>query len=126
MWVPSCYLTGLKDLAHAAYGPMSGAIMETAVLSEIFKTLVHRGVEPQLYFWRTSIGAEVDIVVEHENKLVSVEVKSSSTPVPAMAASLRTFPDDLGKKALPGYLIHAGDISLPLSANVMAIPFALL
>ena len=51
----SCYLAGLKDPAHAASGPMGGAIMETAVLSEIFKTLTHRGIDPQIYFgepWR--------------------------------------------------------------------------
>ena len=38
-----CYLAGLKDARHAASGPMGGAIMETAVLSEIVKALVSRG-----------------------------------------------------------------------------------
>ena len=59
-----CYLAGLKDPAHAASGPMGSAIMETAVLSEIFKTLTHRGIDPQIYFWRTLAGTEVDFVVE--------------------------------------------------------------
>jgi hypothetical protein len=42
---------------------MGGAIFETAVLSEIIKTIRHRGQDPQVYFWRTAAGAEVDIVV---------------------------------------------------------------
>ncbi|MCY4036311.1 MAG: ATP-binding protein, partial [bacterium] len=38
-----CHLVGLKDPAHAAAGPMGGAILETAGLSEILKTRTHRG-----------------------------------------------------------------------------------
>jgi uncharacterized protein len=51
-----CYLTGLKDPSHAASGPMGGAIMETAVLSEIIKATTHNGIDPQVYFWRTTAG----------------------------------------------------------------------
>ena len=119
-----CYLTGLKDPEHAASGPMGGPIMETAVLAEIVKALTHRGIDPRVYFWRTSAGAEVDIVVEADGKLVPIEVKLSATPRPAMAASIETFRGDFGKSALPGYVIHAGDIRLPLGAGVTALPFS--
>jgi len=118
-----CYLTGLKDPGHAASGPMGGPIMETAVLSEIVKTLTHRGLEPQVYFWRTSAGTEVDIVVEVSGKLVPIEVKLSATPRPAMASSIRTFRADFGDTALPGYVVHPGDIRLPLGSDVTACPF---
>jgi predicted AAA+ superfamily ATPase len=119
-----CYLTGLKDPEHAAAGPMGGAIMETAVLSEVLKTLLHRGIEPKVYFWRTSTGREVDIVVEADGKLVPIEVKLSATPKPAMAAGIRSFNDDLGGKAAPGYVVHPGDIRMPLGGGVTAAPFA--
>jgi hypothetical protein len=69
-----CYLTGLKDPQHAAAGPMGGAIMETAVSSEILKTITHQGIDPEVYFWRTSAGSEVDFVVAAEGKLVPIEV----------------------------------------------------
>ena len=55
-----CYLAGLKDPEHAASGPMGGAIMETAVLSEIIRTLVHRGIEPQVHFWTGRCPPEVE------------------------------------------------------------------
>ncbi|MCP4681742.1 MAG: ATP-binding protein [Desulfobacterales bacterium] len=118
-----CYLAGLKDPEHAAAGPLGGAIMETAVLSEIIKTLTHSGMEPQVYFWRTMAGSEVDIVVETGGKLVPIEVKLSATPRPAMATAVKTFQKDLGDKALPGYVVHPGDISLPLGQGVTALPF---
>ena len=119
-----CYLTGLKDADHAASGPMGGAILETAVLSEIVKTLTHRGVDPQVYFWRTSSGTEVDIVVEAAGKLVPIEVKLSTTPRPAMGFSIKTFQEDFGEKAMYGYVVHPGDVRLPLGSNVTALPFA--
>ena len=119
-----CYLTGLMDPEHAASGPMGGPIMETAVLSEIFKTIAHRGLDPQVYFWRTSAGSEVDILVETEGGLVPVEVKLSGTPRPAMASSVRRLQQDFGDKAVPGYVVHPGEVRLPLGANVTAFPFA--
>lgn len=119
-----CYLTGLRDPEHAASGPMGGAILETAVLAEIVKTLTHRGVDPQVYFWRTAAGTEVDFVMETAGRLVPVEVKLSATPRPGMASSIRTFREDFGEKAMPGYVVHPGDVRLPLGSNVTALPFA--
>lgn len=119
-----CYLTGLREPGHAASGPMGGAIMETAVLSEIFKTLIHRGIEPQLYFWRTASGAEVDIIVESNGKLIPIEVKLSSTPSSTMISSIRTLRRDLGSRVASGYLIHPGDIHLPLGPDAIALPFS--
>jgi hypothetical protein len=99
-----CYLTGLKDPHHAASGPLGGPIMETAVLSEIIKALTHRGIDPQIYFWRTAIGTEVDIIIESAGRLIPIEVKLSATPRPPMAASIKAFREDFGKKQGPDTL----------------------
>ena len=90
--------------------------METAVLSEIVKTLTHRGQNPQIYFWRTSAGTEVDIVIETGNKLVPIEVKLSATPRPSMAASIKTFREDFGDKAMAGLCGSSG--SCPAAPGV--------
>jgi hypothetical protein len=113
----------LRDPAHAASGPVGGAIFETAVLMEVIKTLAHGGEEPQVYFWRTSTGMEVDLVVETGGKLIPIEVKLSATPRPAMAEAIRQFQHDFAGKAAPGYVIHPGDVRLPLAPGVTALPF---
>lgn len=118
-----CHLTGLKDPEHAATGPMGGAIFETAVLAEIVKTIIHRGQEPQVYFWRTAAGAEVDIVVAEGGRLIPLEVKLSATPRPAMARNLTAFQKDLKDLAAPGYVVHPGEVRLPLAPGVTALPF---
>lgn len=119
-----CYLVGLRDPEHAASGPMGGAIMETAILSEIFKTLTHKGLEPHVYFWRTSAGTEVDIIVDADGKLVPIEAKLSATVRPDMASGIKDFQKDLGDRAAPGYVVHPGDVRLPLGTKVTALPFA--
>ena len=119
-----CHLAGLKAPEHAASGPMGGAILETAVVSEIVKGYWNRGAEPQIYFWRTSTGAEVDVLVETEGRLVPIEVKLSATPSPSMARGIEVFRKDLGRRAAKGYVVHPGDIQLPLGPDAMALPFA--
>ena len=119
-----CYLVGLKNPEHAASGPMGGAIFETAVVSELVKRLWHRGEEPRIYFWRTSAGTEVDILLEMGDKLLPIEVKASATPRPSMASSIVTFKRDFAGKAATGYVIHTGDTVLPLAPDVVSLPFA--
>lgn len=119
-----CHLAGLKDPQHAASGPMGGAIFETAVLMEIIKTYLHRGKEPRVYFWRTAAGAEVDILIEVNDHLVPIEVKLSATPRPAMAKGITILKADLGKKVVSGYIVHPGDVRLPLGQGAIALPFA--
>ena len=118
-----CYLAGLRDPEHAASGPMGGAVFETAVLSEILKTYVHRGESPSLYFWRSSTGVEVDLVIEQADQLIPLEVKLSATPRPAMASSITDLRRLLGPRVAPGYVVHPGDVRLPLAPGATAIPF---
>lgn len=119
-----CYLTGLKDASHAAAGPMGGAIFETAVLVEIYKTLLHRGEEPRLYFWRTSTGTEVDIILESGGPLVPIEAKASSSPNPTMARGIESFRSVFGEKSAPGYVVHPGEVVLPLGNGNRAVPIS--
>lgn len=81
-----CYLMGLKEIEHLISGPMAGSIVETFIVSEIYKRLSNRGVDPQIYFYRTSTGIEVDLLVDTEGKLIPIEIKATSTPKPLMAS----------------------------------------
>jgi predicted AAA+ superfamily ATPase len=119
-----CYLVGLRDIEHAAAGPMGGAIFENLVISDLFKIYMHRGEEPALYYWRTVAGAEVDLVVETQTGLIPLEIKQSETPRPEMAKELLVFQRDFKEKAKPGYVIHPGKMTLPLGQGVITLPLS--
>jgi predicted AAA+ superfamily ATPase len=117
------HLCGLKDPEHAAAGPLGGVLLETAVIAEIYKAHLHRGLEPRLYFWRTARGEEVDLVVEWERRLVPIEVKLSATPRPEWIAGIEAFRRDHAKRVDPGFVVHSGDVRRELSSGAAAVPF---
>ena len=118
-----CHLVGLETPAHAARSPMSGAIMETAVVGEILRRLRGRGIMPRVYHWRTTAGSEVDLLVEVDGRIVPVEIKQGATPHPRMARHVLGLRRDLGPDTHPGFIIHGGDVRLPLGEGVRALPF---
>ena len=79
-------------------GPMGGAILETAVVHEIIRALTHKGQEPQVYFWRTSTGTEVDVVVDTGIALV----QSRSRYPPPRTATWPTVLRCFGKMLVHG------------------------
>jgi predicted AAA+ superfamily ATPase len=119
-----CHLAGIRDPGHAAAGPMGGAIAETAVVVEAFKSYLHRGMEPRMYFWRTSAGDEVDLVIETPSGLLPLEVKATATPSPAMARGIFRFRDSVRNARADGFVVHIGDVTLPIGDGVVALPFA--
>jgi len=121
-----CHLAGLKDAEHAASGPLGGMIFETAVVAEVLKALAGRGEEPTIFFWRTSSGSEVDLVLDVGGRLVPIEAKLSTTPRPAMADGIKAFREALGKRVARGFVVHPGDVRLPIAPGVEALPFAAL
>jgi hypothetical protein len=119
-----CYLVGLQDPQHASAGPMGGALFENLVAAEIYKTLLHRGEEPKLYFWRTAAGSEVDLVIEAQGNLIPIEVKLSATPRPEMGRDIARFRKDYRERVDHGFVVHPGKNILPLGDGTIALPFA--
>lgn len=101
----ACFLVGLHDEGSVREGPMAGALFETAVVAEFVKALAHRGEPPLLWFWRSSDGWEVDLVLERAGMLWGIEAKSTATPRPAHAEALRRWRAELGDRAGPGTLV---------------------
>lgn len=121
-----CHLCGIKSAEQAASGPLAGALFESTVLMEFVKGYLHRGEEPRIYFWRTGSGAEVDVVLETERGLVAVEVKSTATPKVSMTSGLRSFRTMYGDRLAAMYVVHSGDVTLPLGEGCLAVPYGAL
>ena len=65
----------------------------------------------------------MDIVVAEGGRLIPLEIKLSATPRPAMARHIKDFQRDLEDHAAAGYVIHPGEVRLPLAPGVVALPF---
>jgi hypothetical protein len=69
---------------------------------------------------------EVDILVDFAGKIIPIEVKLSATPRPEMASSIKMFLKDFGEKSMRGYVVHGGNVQLPLGSGVIALPYSAL
>ncbi|MCS7248426.1 MAG: ATP-binding protein [Anaerolineales bacterium] len=119
-----CYLLGLRDVHGLAAGPLSGAVFENYVIAEIYKRKMHQAEECLLYFWRTSSGQEVDLVIEDGHRLIPIEIKQTATPFPDLAKGLVAFKSLFAEQVTQSYLIHSGDQILPLGKDILAIPLS--
>ena len=117
-----CHLLKISSAEQAIFGPFAGGIFETAVISEIYKTKLAQGEEPHIYFWRTSNGAEVDVVIQEGLSLIAVEAKSSATINAGMARGLKIFMNDYNS-ASKGYVISLSKTQYNLTDNIRFINF---
>jgi predicted AAA+ superfamily ATPase len=111
-----------EDLHHHA---ARGAIFESFVVSELVKNFVHRGLPPDISFWRDATGHEVDVVVELGDTTVPVEIKSAQTVASDFFAGLDYFRRVSRCPEGPAALIHAGDRAFRQRAVVVYPWFAL-
>ncbi|MBU2102913.1 MAG: DUF4143 domain-containing protein, partial [Candidatus Omnitrophica bacterium] len=73
------YLVGLQDEAHALEGPMGGALFETSCVSQFYKRFFAFADPCSLYYYRSTDGLEVDLLIETGKTIYPIEIKLSST-----------------------------------------------
>lgn len=100
-----------------------GAHLENLVLHDLLVWRDARIERAELGYWRTSIGEEVDFVIESAGRLLPIEVKATARPRLADIAHLRMFRAEYGKKARAGLLLHNGDALEWLAPDVLAAPW---
>ncbi len=118
------FLLGLRDRETVLRGPTAGALVENAVTSEWIKALRQRGDMSDVWFWRSSDGLEVDLVLEREGILHGIEVKATRTPTPRHADALAKWLDLAGEGAR-GVLACAIDEPRSLRPGIRAVPWHL-
>ena len=73
------YLTGWLNPSVLVRGAMSGAMLETYVVSEIIKSYLHNGRNPRIYFYRDKEQYEIDLLIEENGALHPIEIKQSAS-----------------------------------------------
>ncbi len=100
-----------------------GAHLENIVLHDLMSWRDSRIERAELFYWRTSIGEEVDFVIETGSGLLPIEVKATARPRYRDTAHLRTFRAEYGERSRPGLLLHSGDFVDWLTPDVLAAPW---
>lgn len=87
----AAYLLGLRNVGQVAHDPLRGNLFENLVVSEMMKRVKNADNGDELFFFRTSDGIEVDILVRTDNGFRPVEIKSAMTYSVSLESGLRRF-----------------------------------
>jgi len=117
------YLLGVTVDRLKGEGNVAGSVLENFVLMELRKQCAWSATRPELFYWRTVSGREVDIVLEDRTgKVVGVEVKAAATLGSNDVGGLQALATAVGKNWVRGVVLYAGAETIPFSANLHGIP----
>lgn len=121
---PKLYWGDTGVALHLAEGAdPNGAHLENLVLQDLLAWRDARLEQAELFYWRTTIGEEVDFVIEAGGRLLPIEVKASGRPRLGDARHLRTFRAEYGRKARAALLLHTGKTLEWIAPDVLAVPW---
>jgi hypothetical protein len=102
--------------------PKRGASFEGLVIEELAALAARRLVRPELFFWRTQAGAEVDLLIVEGRRILPIEIKVGSAVDRYGVAGLRQCMKDLGLRR--GLVVSTARDRRRLSSDIEIIPWA--
>lgn len=105
----AAWLLGIHKPEEMAFHAQRGNLFETLIVSELLKKCWHDGRPSNLYFWRDSKGLEIDLVLEHGEQLLPIEIKSGATIAADFTDNLKKWTQLSGNPKQQSWLIYGGD-----------------
>jgi len=119
------YLTEWSSPETLEAGAMSGAILETWILTELLKSFWHNGKRAPFYYYRDKDKKEVDLLIHQDGVLYPIEFKKSASPTRDSVRHFHTL-ERLGLPIGSGGVISLTKEILPLTESLNSIPVAAL
>jgi predicted AAA+ superfamily ATPase len=121
----AAYLTEWSTAATLEAGAMSGAFLETWVVSEILKSWWHNGKRAPLYYYRDKDTKEIDVLLHQDGTLFPIEIKKSANPDKHAVRHFKVL-ETLKQPIGAGAVISLAPMRLPISESVERIPVGML
>jgi predicted AAA+ superfamily ATPase len=71
----ACFLCGIEDEEALSKSPIRGALFESWVISEVYKSWWNQGKQPRLFYYRDAAQKEIDLLIDRNSKLYPFEIK---------------------------------------------------
>ena len=102
-------LLGITSVNQISTHFLFGALFENLVISELLKRRFHQGMRSNMYFWRDHKGTEIDVIIDHGDSLIPIEIKSSRTFSQSFFSSLNYWRKITGSEDLHHYVVYGGN-----------------
>ncbi|MFQ5738896.1 MAG: ATP-binding protein [Acidobacteriota bacterium] len=120
----ACHLCGITTAAGLSRSPLLGALLETYLFQHTLAFAHLVPGHPQLLYWRTVRGEEVDCVVELPGRLLPIEVKATRSLGKRDLRGLTVFLRDHEELAPFGVILYQGKEWMRPARNVIAVPWS--
>jgi len=115
------YLTQWSSPETLEAGAMSGAILETFVVTEILKSYWHNGKQAPFYYYRDKDKKEIDLLICHDRMIYPIEIKKTASPNKNDVKHFSVL-EKFGRIVGHGAIICLVDQLIPISDQATAIP----
>jgi uncharacterized protein len=102
-------LLGIESPRDLATHSLRGALFENWVVAELLKARANRGQDPNLSFWRSHVGHEIDLLASRGEQVIPIEVKAGSTVAADWFGPLHRYCVLAGDTAMTPWLVYGGD-----------------
>jgi predicted AAA+ superfamily ATPase len=106
-----CSLLGIRTADELSVHASRGPIFESFILAELVKAYAHRGRRPPLYFWRDSIGHEIDFLIDRGRDALAIEAKSGETAASGFFEGISWWRRLVRDPDAPSLLLYGGNES---------------
>ncbi len=113
---------GLLRQQSQYFGPVTGALFETLVVTEIYKWIKTLERAAELAFYRTRSGLEVDLLISTSHGVWGLEIKSAARLGRGDWRGLRDIGAALASQWRGGLVVYRGDTLERLGPQVWAVP----
>ncbi len=108
-------------------GALSGAILETHVVSEIVKSYKQNGfLDLPIFFYRDKDKREIDLVIKESGNLYPIEIKKTMNPNIKMTKSFSVLEKAIGYEVGNQVIVCMIDKMIYLSSNILAYPIKMI
>ncbi|NOT56454.1 MAG: ATP-binding protein [Deltaproteobacteria bacterium] len=120
----AAHLAGFTDPRDIYDSRLAGALLENLLFSAFLAWRETVQPKPEIFYWRTAGGAEVDFVIERGPKLLPLEVKTARQITLPELRHLETFLTEYPTKATWGAVLHQTDQARLLTPTIASVPLA--
>jgi predicted AAA+ superfamily ATPase len=113
---------GLNRVIVGDTGISPGASYETWVFSELIKWKQLQDIEPDIFFYRTSGGLEIDFLIKGEGIILPIEAKASEKVSSSDGHNLERFLNEHKSQSPFGIIVYRGKEMGEVRKNIWAIP----
>ena len=104
----ACSLLAIESEEQLMMHYLRGGLVESFLLTDLFKLRYNQKLPPNLYFWRDKVGHEIDCMFISGSTYIPIEIKASKTPSQHFFDNVAYWYELIKTTEYNGIVIYAG------------------